>query len=595
MEVASRYAVGIDLGTTHCVVAYTDLTSDLPSGESPQINLLDIPQLENPGQVVTNRQLPSFAYQAHSEEINGAQPLPWTHNADALVGRIARVLGDKTPLRLVSSAKSWLSHSISDPRGANLPLNSPDDVEKLSALAATKLYLAHLKAAWNHQFSGHPLEDQQVTITLPASFDPSARELTAEAANSLNLKHLTLLEEPQAATYAWLASQNNWRDQVSVGDRLLVVDIGGGTTDLSLIEISEHDGELCLDRLAVGDHILLGGDNMDLALAYQVSNKLKAEGKKSLAGWQIQAISQACRNAKEKLLSDNDVNSVPIVIPSRGSSLLGGTLRTELNRDEVEQFLIEGFFPAVAINDHPRQAARAALSQAGLNYAQDARITSHIAAFLSSQANGNTTKPNAVLLNGGVLKAPNVVKRLLSTLNSWGDDHREVEKLEGIDLDYAVAKGAAYYGYSCANNGVRIRGGTASAYYVGIESAIPAIPGMPIPMEALCVAPMGMEEGSEVAIDSSPMTLIVGESVQFKFMGSHTRSDDLVGEMLEDWEDELTELPDINVYLDPKQFTPGQSVPVKLVSRVTELGNLQIDACALDSDARWQVEFSVRD
>ncbi|MFC6671868.1 Hsp70 family protein [Marinobacterium aestuariivivens] len=349
-QIRSRYAVGIDLGTTHCVLSYVDLQAD--EGES-RLEVMPIPQLTAPGTIDEKWQLPSFLYQAHESELSADDiSLPWG-TAPAIVGTLARELGSKTPIRLVSSAKSWLCHGGVDRHSAFLPLNSPEEVPRVSPLDATGQYLEHLRQAWDYWYPETPLIDQDVTITVPASFDPAARELTADAARAIGFRHLTLLEEPQAAVYSWIeASEGNWRDQVSVGDIILVVDIGGGTSDFSLVAVTEEDGNLALNRVAVGDHILLGGDNMDLALAYRIKAKLAQQGT-NLQPWQVMGITHGCREAKESLLADPEVEAVPIVVPSRGSKLLGGTLRTELTRDEVLQTLVEGFFPVVGIDEHP--------------------------------------------------------------------------------------------------------------------------------------------------------------------------------------------------------------------------------------------------
>ena len=331
-ETHARYSVGIDLGTTHCVLSYLDKIKAAEDTSVPtEVSVLPIPQLTQPGVIEEKQQLPSFIYRSHDSELNADElALPWNTAPKALTGTVARHLGSKTPIRLVSSAKSWLCHGGVDRHEAFLPMGSPEEVTKISPLNATVEYLSHLRHAWNHKFPDSPLSEQDVTITIPASFDPAARELTAEAANQLNLKHLTLLEEPQAAVYNWIrACGDDWREQVSLGDIILVVDIGGGTCDLSLIAVSEDDGNLTLNRIAVGDHILLGGDNMDLALAYRIKAKLAAQGK-DLQPWQIQAIVQACRDAKEQLLLENDIKEVANAIPRRGSKILDSTLRTSL-------------------------------------------------------------------------------------------------------------------------------------------------------------------------------------------------------------------------------------------------------------------------
>ncbi|MGI9949194.1 Hsp70 family protein [Vibrio hyugaensis] len=623
-----KFSVGIDLGTTHCVMSFVD-THD----EDARVEVMPIPQLTAPGTVETRSQLGSFLYQPHEHEMNPqSRVLPWSSEPKALVGAIARNLGSKTPIRLVASAKSWLCHAGVNRRDAFLPAGSPEEVEKVSPLRATELYLEHLKGAWNHTNPNHNLADQDVTITVPASFDPAARNLTAEAARNVGFVHLTLLEEPQAALYNWIDNSNDkWRDEVEVGDIVLVVDIGGGTTDLSLVEVTEDDGNLTLNRIAVGEHILLGGDNMDLALAYRLKMKLAQEGKE-LQPWQVQAMTHACRDAKEALLNDSELQSVPIVVPSRGSKLLGATLKTELTQEEVQQTLVDGFFPQVAITDHPVQRNRGALTQMGLPYAQDAGITRHIAAFLSKQANalsasGNGAeaaaqdfnpfanmpgmpgadaaqsadfiKPTAILFNGGVLKSKLLATRLEDTINEWliEADAEMAKRLTGVDLDLAVASGAAYYGSVRRGQGVRIRGGIASAYYVGIESAMPAIPGMAPPMEALCVAPFGMEEGSSVDVPSQEFGLIIGQPVNFQFFGSTVRRDDLAGTHLDYWApEELEELPEIQVTLPVSEGRrEGEVVPVTLASRVTELGTLYLEAIAADNGQKWHVEFDVRE
>lgn len=605
MSKHSRYAVGIDLGTTNSVVGYVDLQS---TAEQPAQAILPLPQLTQPGVIENRSQLPSFLYIPHETEVAPHDlVLPWGESRNGVVGVMARQLGSKTPLRLVASAKSWLCHAGVDRRSGFLPLNAPDDLTKMSPLQVSAAYLAHLKAAWNHQFPEHPLELQDVTLTVPASFDPAARDLTVEAARMVGLQQLTLLEEPQAALYSWVkACGDDWRKQVNVGDVILVVDVGGGTTDFSLIAVMEEGGNLQLERIAVGDHILLGGDNMDLALAYRLKAKLDAEAK-ALQAWQIQALTYGCRDAKEILLTDPDSQSVPIVVPNRGAKLLGATLRTELTRDEVEQTLVDGFFPQVQIDEHPRQAMRTALMQLGLPYASDAGITRHLAAFLCRQADATANefghpqasfiKPTAVLFNGGVLKAPQLARRLMSVINQWLQQAgaEPARLLEGADLDLAVANGAAYYGFVRQGHGVRIRGGIANAYYVGIESAMPAVPGMEPPVQALCVAPFGMEEGSASEPSAAEFGLVVGEPVQFRFFGSNVRRGDRAGDLLEDWDpSELEELPPIQVTLPVENRRPGEVVPVRLAARVTELGTLCLEAIPRGSDQRWRVEFEVR-
>ncbi len=609
MSEDKRYAIGIDLGTTNSVIAWTDL--ERCERDKAPVSVMGIPQLVAPGEVEEKTQLPSFLYLPHPEELPpGDRVLPWREQVDHIVGVLARELGSKTPIRLVSSAKSWLCHAGVNPKEAFLPIEAPKEVPRVSPYQASLEYLQHLRDAWNHHHPDHPLENQPIVITVPASFDPAARELTAEAAREAGLAQATLLEEPQAALYSWIQlTEGGWRDQVKVGDIILVVDVGGGTTDLSLIAVTEEEGNLQLNRVAVGDHILLGGDNMDLALAYVVKMKLEQEGKR-LDPWQLQALTHGCREAKEKLLADPDLQTAPVVVPSRGSKLIGGTLRTDLTREEVNRTLIEGFFPIVEIGEKPISRPRTGLTTLGLPYAQDARITVHLAHFLSRQVGAveelegvelpegaNFIHPSAILLNGGVFNADILARRILEVVNHWleADGAPAARLLEGADLDLAVARGAAYYSYVRLGGGVRIRGGTAAAYYVGVESAMPAVPGFPPPIRLLCVAPFGMEEGTEAPLPPYEFGLVVGEPVRFRFFASTVRRDDPVGALLDQWsEDEIQELAEIEITLPPENHQPGEVVPVQLAATYTEVGTLRLEAVAKETGERWKIEFEVR-
>ena len=604
-----HFFVGIDLGTTHCVLSYAEANDDEDAEFSQQV--MAIPQLTSLGMVEDKYQLPSFLYQAHEAEISeGSTALPWTNKADYLVGEVARNLGSKTPIRLVSSAKSWLCHTGIDCKAPILPADAPEEIERVSPFQATTAYLQHIRDAWQYLHPDAPLSEQDLVITVPASFDPAARELTVEAARAVGLHQAILLEEPQAAVYSWIEkSQGEWRKQAKCGDVILVIDVGGGTTDLSLIAVTEQDGNLELTRVAVGDHILLGGDNMDLALAYTVKAKIEKDGKR-LEAWQLQALTHGCRDAKEKIFTQTDVDNIPLVVANRGSSLIGGTLRTELTRDEVNRVLIEGFLPKVAASDRPVSRTRAGLRSAGLPYAQDAGITRHLAAFLAKQQHATEDlkdinlpehatflHPTAVLFNGGVLKADALAERLMEVLNSWlhAEHAPEARLLEGADLDLAVAKGAAYYGFVRKGKGVRIKGGTAAAYYVGIESAMPAVPGLPPEIEALCIAPFGMEEGTQKELPDDEFGLVVGEPVRFRFFASNTRRDDSVGTRLDYWtEEELSELDEIEITLAEDGRRAGEVVPVHLRAAVTEVGTLELHAVSQKDGGQWKIEFDVR-
>jgi molecular chaperone DnaK (HSP70) len=607
----ARYAIGVDLGTTNCALSYVDFAAS--EGESGHQHVLSVPQLTGPGAVEERSLLPSFLYLPHPDEMPpGDLVLPWSAQPDVIVGELARERGAQTPIRLVSSAKSWLCHAGIDRRAPILPAEAPEEVPHSSPLDASVRYLEHLRDAWNHERPDAPLGEQELTITIPASFDPAARELTAEAARAAGYERLTVLEEPQAALYSWIqSSEGAWREQVQVGDIILVVDVGGGTTDLSLIAVIEQHGNLELHRIAVGDHILLGGDNMDLALAHAVAGKLAAQGT-HLDPWQIRALTHGCRAAKELLLIESDQDVVPIVVPSRGSRLIGGSLRTELTRQEVTATLVEGFFPQVEAGARPVSRPRTGLTQLGLPYAQDAAVTRHLAAFLTRQigatadlagigapraANASFLHPSAVLFNGGVFKSTLLAERIMDILNGWltAEGASAARRLEGADLDLAVARGAAYYGYVRRGGGVRIRGGTAQAYYVGVESSLPAVPGIAPPVQALCVAPFGMEEGSAADLPPQEFGLVVGEPVRFRFFGSSVRRQDQVGTRLDHWtSEEIQELGEIELTLPADTRTPGEIVPVKLHAAVSEAGTLRLEAIPRQGDERWQVEFDVR-
>ncbi|HEY2733761.1 MAG TPA: Hsp70 family protein [Polyangiales bacterium] len=598
-----KHAVGIDLGTTHCAVASLELGGD--RDDEISLGALPIPQVVAPGEVEPRSLLPSFMYLPHPSELApGALTLPWPAPNDVALGEVARVLGSKSAIRLVSSAKSWLCQGAVDRRAAILPVSAPAEVEKVSPLTATVRYLSHLRQAWDHAHPDAPLRDQSVAIGVPASFDPAARELTAEAARLAELEQAVLIEEPQAALYSWLgASGGSWRQQVQVGDVILVVDVGGGTSDFSLISVREEAGDLMLERIAVGDHILLGGDNMDLALAFFLKRELEAQGH-ALDANQLVTLTQAARVAKERLLSFPEEPSAAVVLPGRGSKLVGGSLRGELQRKELESLLLEGFFPQVPSSARPASRARAALTQVGLPYAQDAAITRHLAGFLARQAGAiegsqdSFARPTALLFNGGVFKSPLLRARVQGALDAWLSEVNAppVRVLEGADLDLAVGRGAAYYSWVRSGHGIRIRGGTAMAYYVGIESAMPAVPGLPPPISALCIAPFGLEEGSSANMPSAEFGLVVGEPVRFHFFGSSIRREDAAGSVLDDvTEPELTALQDIEVTLDADKHAPGEAVTVRLQAGVTEVGTLQLEAVASATGERWKVELDTRE
>lgn len=601
----AKYIVGIDLGTTNSVLAYAPLQA-----EKPVVQLLPIPQLVGPATIENRSSLPSFIYlPPESERSSGNFDLPWhafSKSDDsnqvpfAVVGEWARKSSAEAPQRTIAAAKSWLCHSRVDRRQAILPWGSPDEVAKLSPLAASTVYLAHLAAAWNAAFPEDPLVDQTVVLTVPASFDVAARQLTHEAAMAAGLPEgLILLEEPQAAIYAWLASRGDtWRKSLSLGNTLLVCDVGGGTTDLTLVGVAQEDGELVLRRIAVGDHLLVGGDNMDLALAHYTASKFAEKGIK-LDPWQSVSLWHACRAAKEDLLRTDGPTTHPVAILGRGSRLIGGTVTVDLEKQAAADLLLTGFFPQCQVSDRPVRRRASGFQQLGLPFESDAAITKHLAAFLTAQgeAGSQAIAPSHVLFNGGVFKSPAFRNQLISTLSIWSPD-QPPKLLEGEqDLDFAVARGAAYYGWSKLNGGVRIRGGAARSYYVGIETSGLAIPGMPRPLKALCVVPQGMEEGTQTDIPAAEVGLVVGEPATFRFFSASARKADHAGDTFDHWtEDELTETDSLEAHLPVAEDSqPGDYVPVKFHASLTELGVLELWCQSTRSLDRWKLEFSVRE
>jgi molecular chaperone DnaK (HSP70) len=612
-----NFSIGIDLGTTHSALSFLSLEAEGARGRDQ--SMLPIPQLTAVGTVEERLLLPSFLYLPNADEFpDKSLALPWNPANTLVAGEFARSHGSKVPVRLVSSAKSWLSHPGVDRTSALLPWEAPPDVEKISPVDASVRCLEHLRDAWNHKFTGGDADAEmslarhEVVLTVPASFDAAARELTREAAVRAGLPDVVLLEEPQAALYAWIeAMGDSFRKHVNLGEVILVVDVGGGTTDFSLIAVREREGEVELTRVAVGDHILLGGDNMDLTLAHLINQRLSAEGRK-LDTWQFNALTHGCRQAKEDLFNRPKLTKAPIAVPSRGSTLIGGTIKTELSREDLDRVLRDGFFPVVPVAELPQTARRTGLAQMALPYAQDAGVTRHLAAFLTRQAKAlaasseapvdvagkNFVHPTAVLFNGGVFKAGKLKSRVLEVLNAWlaEDGGKPVKELEGADLDLSVARGAAYFGWVRKGHGLRIRGGTARAYYVGIEAAMPAVPGFEPPLKALCVAPFGMEEGTQADVPPQEFGLVVGEPTRFRFFVSSTRREDRVGSMLENAanHDELEEIAPIETALPARDGEEGKLVPVNLQAAVTEVGTLELRCLEKGGSSRWNLELNVR-
>jgi hypothetical protein len=591
---SAQYVIGIDLGTTNSVLAYTPC-----NGDRAGVELLGIPQLVAAGTVETRSTLPSFAYLAATHELGaGTLDLPWSAGRDYAVGEIARRHAADAPERTVGAAKSWLCHSRVDRHQPILPWGASEKVAKISPVTASRRYLEHLIAAWEQSQPAAPFRDQQVVLTVPASFDAAARELTREAALAAGFpENFVLLEEPQAAIYAWLDRLGDrWRRVLHVGDLLLVCDVGGGTTDLTLVGVAEEQGDLVLRRVAVGDHLLVGGDNMDLTLAHWVATQFAAKGVK-LDPWQSVALWHSCRTAKETLLAPSGPDEHPIAVLGRGSRLIGGSISIDVPRRQLADMLLEGFFPRCAATDKPARRRVSGFQEIGLPFETDTAVTRHVAAFLQAQGVGGIpARPTHLLFNGGVFRADPFRQRLLETVADWAGDAPPPQVLEGEqDLDFAVARGAAAYGWTKLRGGLRIRGGTARSYYVGIESAGLAIPGAPRPLRALCVVPFGMEEGTEANVPSGDFGLVVGEPAVFRFFSSSIRKDDRPGTLLPAVpEDELAETDSLEATLPAESGRDEHYVPVRFESKVTELGMFELWCVSTQSDRRWKLEFSVR-
>lgn len=598
-----KYIIGIDLGTTNSTLAYLELGK-----QNPVIEQLFIPQVTIAGTQGENLALPSFLYFPLAEELKSkSAAVTWDPKGKYCIGMFARDRGAEIPSRMISSAKSWLCHTGIDRRSKILPhIADDDDLEKTSPLEACSAILKHLLEAWHQKFPTAPFHEQQILITVPASFDPSARQLVLEATQMAGYPEVVLLEEPQAAFYAWLyAHESTWRKILKVDDVILIVDIGGGTTDFSLISVKEEQGELSLQRQAVGTHLLLGGDNIDLSLAYVAKGKLEEKGH-NIDDKQLQALVHACRQGKEKLMSSLPADSVDITIMGRGSKLIGGSIKTVLTAKEVVPLIVDGFMPQVPPQERSPLERRSGLQAIGLPYAQDARITCQLAKFLSmtgdadSQTMDHFVMPTAVLFNGGTMKADVLRNQLIDVLNSWAAQvgKQPIKLLPDPDYDMAVSKGAAYYGLARAGHKIRIRSGTSRSYFIGVEEAAPAVPGMPTPMKAICVVPFGMEEGTEQELSAQEFALVLGEQASFRFFSNTAPklmngTEPVMGTTVKNWKHELLELHPIETVLS-KSEGDGKTINVKIKSRVTELGVLEI-WCVGPDGRKWKLEFDIRD
>ena len=585
-----RYIVGIDLGTTNSALAYVD-----PADANRGVQLFPVPQLVAEATVAERPTLPSFLYVGGEHDLPpGSLALPWDAERAYAVGEFARIQGARVPGRLVASAKSWLCHGGVDREAAILPWAAPDDVIKLSPVEASARYLRHFREAWDARFPDAPLAAQDVILTVPASFDEVARELTVAAAERAGLARVVLLEEPQAAFYAWLQlNEATWQEQLAAIRLVLVVDIGGGTTDFSLVAVSRENGRLALERLAVGDHLLLGGDNIDVALARGLEPRLGVR----LDSQRWFALTNLCRTAKETLLGPDPPDDVPVRLAGRGRTLVGGTVTGTITRAEAEQLVLDGFFPLTEAADLPRQLPRRGLQEWGLPFATEPEVSRQLAGFLHHHlhdraADGREAeRPDAILFNGGALKPPLVRQRLRHLLGRWAGGH-EPTVLESVDLDLAVARGAAYYGLVRRGLGVRIGGGSARSYYIGIggrERAAAA------EINALCLVQRGMHEGEEVEITDPEFSVLANRPVSFPLYASSTRLGDRAGSVVSCAADSVTGLPSIRTVLRFGKKLTETTIPVHVLARLTEIGTLEVWCRSLRTDHRWRLQFGLRD
>ena len=592
-----RYLIGIDLGTTNSALAYIDATAKLRQ-DLPLVKPFPVPQHVSAGHVEALPLLPSFLYLPGLHDLPaGACALPWDPEAKILVGEGARRQGALVPGRLVASAKSWLCHRGVDREAPILPWGAPSEVSKISPVEASRRLLQHLAKAWNHQMAARhaeaQLEEQSIVLTVPASFDDVARNLTAEAARQAGFRHLTLLEEPQAAFYAWIAHEarsSHHLQGLQPGMKCLVIDVGGGTTDFSLIEARAEEGQLGFVRKAVGDHLLLGGDNMDLALARAIEAKLPQVGRLDAA--RFAALTAACRQAKETLLGPDPPSEVPLAVMGRGRSVIGGTLSTHLTAEEVQQSLCEGFFPQVGFEAEPQRKSGSGLQELGLPFVADPAITAHLAAFLRQHGVTADQPPAAVLFNGGVFQSARLRDRILSVMHGWFDQPGRAWQpivLTSPSLDLAVALGAAYYGWLRHTGGKRISAGLARSYYLGVKSD-QSDQGL----AQLCVVPQQMEEGQEIHLEQPVLEVALGQPVQFPLWTTTLRDQDQPGELLHLPAGELLRLSPVQSVLRGGKRSGTKTAPVTLAAKLTEIGTLELALVAKNSPNRWKLEFNVR-
>ena len=619
------FSLGIDLGTSNSAMTLAPVDDENNPGE---LVSLPITQVLGPNSVGERDTMPSALYFPTVGEFeDDAVAFAGTSKrktktgeqvGEYIIGHFAREAGAARPDRLIVSAKSWLCNKHVNPRDTILPWQSASipPTERFSPLGATHAYLEHLKESFLLHGKAHKatLKATHLILTVPASFDEVARQLTREAAEGLGFAEVSLMEEPQAAFYSWLEERHaDWREEVKPGDLMLVCDVGGGTSDFSLIAVSENDGNLELERVSVGEHILLGGDNVDLALAYFLRQQLEDEGT-AIDDPQFLALIHSCKAAKETLLCDESLEQVPVAIAGRGASLVSSAITTQLPRAALNQILFEGFLPVTEVTELPEARGGVGLREFGLAFEQDPVLSKHLAAFLTRSHDivashgqlaakmpagtlvGSFLKPTAVLFNGGFFKSAQVRQRVLDLLAKWSPASPPRE-LEGSKYDLAVANGACYYGlHKLTGKGVRIRAGAARSYYIGLETSMLAVPGIKPKVKAVCVVPQGMEEGTETILNDQQFGLVLGQEVRFRFFSSASRAGEQTGSIVADADRELEETAALAMHFEPLDgMKLGEVIPVKLHCRVSEMGTLELWMQDVQNDDnQWKLEFNVR-
>ncbi|MFW6297026.1 MAG: Hsp70 family protein [Desulfosalsimonas sp.] len=594
------YIIGIDLGTTNSAVSFVDLSAR--AQQSREIHVFEVPQLTEAGEVEQLSVLPSFCYLPGKYDVDRQSiRLPWDkeESQSVVVGTFARDHGSKVPARLVSSAKSWLCHGRVDRRARILPWGSDDKVSKISPVEATSAYLSHIRSAWNHAQSDEDLylENQFLIITVPASFDEVARDLTLEAAKKAGLHDVILLEEPLSAFYSWLVRhENDWKDHISPGELVLVCDVGGGTTDFTMITLRETDGTPRFERIAVGDHMILGGDNIDQAIARHVEKQFKSGANLTPDRWKT--LCHLCRQAKENILNYGKQSEI-ITMVGEGSRLIGGTLTAGIDRAALEEIVLEEFFPLVRSQESSGSQTRTeTISDFGLPYESDTAITRHICQFLErhrkdieNYLGSRSPFPDLILFNGGSLKSGVVQERIRQAVGLWfgQTDESHPLVLENRDPDLAVALGASYYGLVKLGRGLRVGSGSPRAYYLGIENVASGNQGR----QALCVVERGMDEGGRIELVDRKFEVIANRPVSFELYSSSYRSGDRIGDVVE-VDETMTWLPPIQTVIQFGRKGVEAKIPVHLEAEYTETGVLALWCRSLSTQHRWQLRFQLR-